>query len=78
MGTLLDLIAQHVTVEAGDANIRILLALRALLDRRLDVLGFCWDKGRFEYDERFRGEVYKVLNREHPRTFEVLETSEFR
>lgn len=78
-GTLHDLTTQHDSLEAEDAkHIRRLLAVRALLDRRADVLRFCCDKGGFEYDDHFREHANKVSNREHPQTFEVLEASEFR
>ncbi|KAI0449559.1 hypothetical protein F5B21DRAFT_44750 [Xylaria acuta] len=79
IGTFSDLITQHDNLEAKDAkNIRKLLAMRALLDKRPDVLRFCLDKGGFEYDEMFKEEANKTWNQEHPETFRVLQASEFR
>ncbi|RYO82770.1 hypothetical protein DL762_006434 [Monosporascus cannonballus] len=49
--------------------------MRALLDRRADVLQFCLSRGGFEYDDKFKEESYRV---EDPETFAVLEESEFR
>ncbi|RYC62366.1 hypothetical protein CHU98_g3841 [Xylaria longipes] len=79
IGAFSELITQRDNLEARDAkNIRKLLAMRALLDKRPNVLRFCLDKGGFEYDETFKDEANKTWNQEHPETFGVLEASEFR
>ncbi|KAI1427272.1 hypothetical protein F5Y12DRAFT_181763 [Xylaria sp. FL1777] len=78
-GTFSDLITRHDNLETKDAKyIRKLLAMRALLDRRPDVLRFCLERGGFEYDEKFQEEANRIGNQEHPGIFGVLEASEFR
>ncbi|KAI0855886.1 hypothetical protein F4860DRAFT_494901 [Xylaria cubensis] len=79
IGTFSDVLTQHDNLEAKEAQyIRKLLAMRALRDKRPDVLRFCLEKGGFEYDEKFKEEANKIWNQEHPETFGVLEASEFR
>ncbi|RYP45990.1 hypothetical protein DL768_007740 [Monosporascus sp. mg162] len=75
-GTAEDVIAQHDKLDEKHARYaRRLLAMRALLDRRADVLRFCLGRGGFEYDDKFREESYSVGD---PETRAVLEESEFR
>ncbi|TRX96513.1 hypothetical protein FHL15_002785 [Xylaria flabelliformis] len=77
IGTYSDVIMQHDNLKAKEArHIRKLLALRALLDKRSDVLLFCLQIGGFEYDEKFKEEANKIRSQEHPETFGVLEASE--
>ncbi|RYP04196.1 hypothetical protein DL764_004617 [Monosporascus ibericus] len=75
-GTVDHVIAQHDKLDEKHAKYaRRLLAMRALLDRRADVLKFCLSRGGFECDDKFKEESYSV---EDPETFAVLEESEFR
>ncbi|KAI1441262.1 hypothetical protein F5Y02DRAFT_422143 [Annulohypoxylon stygium] len=77
-GTLEDVIAQHDKLDEKHVKyIRQLLATRALLDRRPDVLEFCLARG-FDYEYNFEFEANALDEEEHPKTFEVLEASEFR
>ena len=57
--------------------LRRMLAMRALLDRRPDVLKFCFDRGGFGYWEKFRDEANLVRHGD-PKTRAVIEESEFR
>ncbi|KAI0886572.1 uncharacterized protein GGS22DRAFT_115304 [Annulohypoxylon maeteangense] len=78
-GTLEDVIAQHDILDGKYVRyIRQLLATQALLDRRADVLHFCLGRGDFDYEYNFTYEADLVTVDEHPKTFAVLERSEFR
>ncbi|KAI1459663.1 hypothetical protein F4805DRAFT_455461 [Annulohypoxylon moriforme] len=77
-GTLEDVISQHDRLDEKHVKyIRQLLATRALLDRRADVLQFCLNQG-FDYEYNFKFEANAVDEEDHPETFAVLEASEFR
>ncbi|RYP79223.1 hypothetical protein DL771_000201 [Monosporascus sp. 5C6A] len=74
-GTVDEVIAQHDKLDEKHAkHARRILAMRALLDRRADVLQFCLGRGGFEYDAKFREESYEVRD---PETSAVLKGSEF-
>ncbi|KAI2466206.1 hypothetical protein F4781DRAFT_365244 [Annulohypoxylon bovei var. microspora] len=78
-GTLEDVVANHDSLDEKHAKyICQLLATRALLDRRADVLQFCLDRGGFDYESNFKFEANTVYEKNHPKTFTVLEASKFR
>lgn len=78
-GTTEDAIAQHDSMDEKDAKCaRRLLATRALMDKRADVLHFCVSRGGFEYDDTFKGLANSLRHCEHPKTYGVLEGSGFR
>lgn len=58
-------------------NLRRMLAMRALLDRRPDVLKFCLNRGRFDYWDKPRDEANLVRHGD-PETMAVIEESQFR
>ncbi|KAI8958101.1 hypothetical protein F5Y11DRAFT_337427 [Daldinia sp. FL1419] len=78
-GSLEGVIAEHDALdEKYSKYIRRILAMRALCDRRADILQFCLRIGGFEYSATFKFEANTVEQAKDPKTFEALEESEFR
>ncbi|KAI1379951.1 hypothetical protein F4677DRAFT_299932 [Hypoxylon crocopeplum] len=78
-GNLEDTIVQHDSLDENHAKyLRKLLAMRALLDRRDDVLRFSLERGGFEYDDCFKEESLTVCWQKETRTFNVLEETVYR
>lgn len=48
------------------------------MERRLDVLRFCLDRGGFRFDFSFQCEAEDVEQSEEPQTFNMLEQTEYR
>ena len=65
-------------LEAHHPYILRMLAMQALVDRRSDVLKFCLDRGGFEYESNFVKRSNNVFEELHPRTYKVLQESDFR
>ncbi|GAW21602.1 hypothetical protein ANO14919_111250 [Xylariales sp. No.14919] len=55
-----------------------MLAMQGLVERRPDVLGFCLNRGGFEYEPNFVRKADLVNKDRDPETFKVIEESEFR
>ncbi|XXH01881.1 hypothetical protein Hte_008243 [Hypoxylon texense] len=78
-GTTEDVIAIDDSMNEKEAECtRRLLATRALIDKRADVLDFCVTRGGFAYDDTFKGLANSLRHCEHPKTYGVLQRSEFR
>lgn len=64
--------------EAQKPYVLRILAMRALLDRQADVLEFCLSRGGFESERNLENQSNLVSPESDPKTFQVLEASDFR
>ncbi|KAI5918632.1 hypothetical protein F4810DRAFT_690942 [Camillea tinctor] len=78
-GTLENIINHHGISKEKDAKpCRRLLAMRALLDKRVDVLQFCPRRGGFKNDDKLEEEACSAMRDGNPELSDVLGEAGFR
>jgi hypothetical protein len=58
-------------------GVKYSLAVLALQERRVDVLKYSLEQGGFPFEEHVRSEAGRVESYEDPKTFEILEESQY-